>query len=250
MIWDGETIYVSQSFRPDTKPSIKWNPVSNGNRRGSDRGIAEDVYESAVLFRGTLAELTTLETVLNDNRNELEITCGTGEELFGMDLDYSGALSVSVTNYGIIPKVGFKMFEMALKLELVDTPSFIGSAAITQLRKASHQDRRNSKYDIKRNWTYDRVLFSVDHDSSAKQGEGIYTANFSQTNEEMKSIRRYLLTTARAKNIDMPDFDNMDYPFGTVAGTGPFTVKVIKWSDGGRIDPNEWKLSITFSRVF
>lgn len=250
MILDGQIIYFLGNFKPVTKPAIKWATVSSGNYRGSDRGTGEDIYMSDITFKGTIGELATLETALNDNRTEFDITCGTGEEIFGMDIDYSGALTVSVESYGKIRKTAFMVFEMNLRLRLVDTPSFIGNAAITALRKASHQDTRESVYDVEKKWTYDRVLFASDHYSSSKQSTGTYQAQFSQTNDEMKAIRRYLLTTARATTINMPSFDDMDYPFGNVAGTGPFTVKVINWSDGGRIDPLEWGLSLTFARVF
>lgn len=250
MIWDGSTVYTVGDFKPVTLPSIKWTQVSNGNYRGSDRGISEDIFESEMNFRGTLAELTTLETELNTNRDEFSATLSTGEEIFGMDLDYSNPYTVTVIKYGKIRKVAFKVFEMSLRLRLAETPSFTGSAAISGLRKTSHQDIRESVYDIDRAFTYDRTSFYTDYNSASKQGAGTYRANFLQRNSEMKSIRRYLLTTARANNISMPSFDDMDYPFGTVAGSGPFTVKVIGWADGGRINPAEWRLSLVFARVF
>lgn len=250
MIWDGSTIYTVQNFKPETKWSVKWLKTSSGNFKGSDRGTSEDVFESSMKFRGTLADLTTLETELNSNRNTFSATFGTGEEIFGMDLDYSSPYTVSVIQYGRIQKVAFKVFEMPLKLRIISSPSFTGTAAITALRKASHSDQRESEYDITRVYTYDTDTFNFDHYSSSKQGAGIYRANFIQKNDEMKAIRRYLLTTARANSISMPSFDDMDYPFGTVAGTGPFTVKIIEWNDGGRINPLEWNLSITFARIF
>lgn len=248
MIWDSKTVYALWGYKPITKPAIKWNQFSLGNWRGSDRGASEDVYEAAVTFEGPIAELTDLETVLDDNRNSFEATFNTGEEIFGADVDHSFALQVIPVSVGKIRKLGFKLWGMDLVLRLPsptfksDTPDF------TQLRTASHADTRETVFENKKMFTYDGEGFTAEHLSNDGDEAGTYTARFTQTIKEMAAIRRYLLVTARANKIAFPNFGNILYPFGTRAGTGPFNCRVIDWKDEGRIDYQDWGLSITFAK--
>ena len=258
------TIPIKIGFKPITKWAIKWHdkPLAGGNYKGSDRGIGEDVYESEITFRGTLTELTALETRLDANRSVIDdsdtYNCvfSEGEEVFGMDLDYSsvGGYQVSVIKYGKIRKVAFRVFEMNWTIRLAETPVFLATpaASLASLRKISHADTRESIYDITKHFTYDRDLFALDHYESgaANTGAGTYTTTFSQTNDEMTAIRRYIMTNRATTISPLPDFDTLVYPFGTIAGSGPFDVKIINWEDLGRIDSQEWSLRITFARIF
>jgi len=65
-----------------------------------------------------------------------------------------------------------------------------------------------------------------------------------------EDLTLYLLQTVRAQTITFPTFDDITYPWGPTGGTGSFNSKIIDWKDNGRINPLEWSLSITFSRVF
>ena len=248
MIWDGFNVFTLWGYVPDTKMAIKWGQRADTNWRGCDRGDLEDKYLSNVVFQGPEAELIDLETVLNNNRTSFLINLNSGEEIFGADLDYSGDLTVIVTDYGKIRKTDFKIFEMALTLRVLN-PVFLSTTPdFTKLRKASHSDTRETKFELTKLFTYDNDAFVVDRLSNDGKEAGIYTAVFEQTREEMAAIRRYLTITARANKIVFPTFDNLTYPWGTRAGTGPFNCRIIDWRDLGRIDFCDWKLSITFAR--
>lgn len=248
MIWDGKSVLILWNNVPSTTPAIKWHQKSSGNWRGSDRTSAEDTFESDVVFRGPISELTALETVLNDNRAQFTATFNSGEQIFGADVLHTGNLTVIVTQYSKIRKASFKAFEMTLRLRLTD-PSFTADTPdFTKLRKSSHQDTRETRFEMTKHFTYDQEVFIADRLSNDGTEAGLFTANFTQTIKEMAAIRRYLLVTARATKIAFPTFDNMSFPFGTRAGSGPFNCRVISWRDLGRDSFGEWGLSITFAR--
>ena len=246
MLWDGRTVYSVYGYTPKTTPAIKWHRLSNGNWRGSDRTASEDIYETSVTFRGPIAELTDLETTLNSNRNDFSLTAGVGEEIFGADVDHTASMTVDVMDYAAIRQVSFKVYSMRLKLRILSPTLSSVAADITNLRLSSHSNKRESEFDITKQFTYDGDGFSADHAADP----GTFTGSFEQTTKEMPAIRRYLLTTSRTATITMPSFGDIDYPFGTRMGTGPFNVKIIKWADTGRKDYGNWGLDITFGREF
>ena len=248
MIWDGKTVYSLWNYQPLTEPAIKWHELSSGNWRGSDRGASEDIYKARVTFEGPIAELLDLETALDDNRTFFSATFNTGEEIFGADVDHSISLNVIPVVYGKIRKLTFKHFGMDVVLRL-DSPTFKSDTPdFTQLRTASHADTRETVFEINKMFTFDGVGFAADHLSNDGIEAGMYKARFTQTIKEMAAIRRYLLVTARSNQIAFPDFGNIDYPFGTRSGTGPFNCRVIAWQDLGRHDYQDWGLEITFAK--
>ena len=248
MVWDGKTVLILWRYKPQTRIAIKWAQRADGNWRGSDRSVDEDIYEANVVFRGPIAELTDLETVLNAKRNEFNATFNSGEEIFGADIDYSSTIPVIVTRYGKIRKSDFKVFEMTLTVRHLN-PMFKSIAPdFTKLRKASHVDTRETVFELTKLFTYDQNAFVIDHLSNDGTESGIFSVQFTQTIDEMPAIRRFLTITARATKISFPTFDNLSFPFGTRAGSGPFNCRVIRWDDLGRQTFCDWNLSMTFAR--
>lgn len=247
MDFDGSTVYTLYGYRPDTRPAIKWHRIANGNWRGADRGASEDIFEADVIFEGPRTELETLETFLDANRREYDATFGTGEEVFGADIDYSSSIQVTVVNYGKISQLGFDKWGMPLKLRAYN-PSFLSvSESLSDLRLSSHVSQQYSEFDITKQFTYDEVAYFNDHAADP----GIFEGQFTQTTDEMKSIRRYLLNTLRNGSANpFPTFGGIDTPFGYREGTGPFTFRVIEWQDLGRPNFIDWTLKIKFAREF
>lgn len=248
MILDSETVPILYGYKPNTDISIKWHKKSNGNWRGCDRTITEDVYESEVVFRGTEAELTSLNTALDNNRTNLPASFNDGEEIFGADVDHSALLDIIVVRYGKIQQVGFKVFEMSLTLRL-PTPTFkTVTPDFTRLRTANHSNTRETMFELNKLFTYDGAANVADHIGNDGDESGTFTARFTQTAKEMPAIRAYLTNTARATKIPFPTFGGITQPFGSRAGSGPFNVRVIKWGDLGRQNFVDWNLSMTFAR--
>ena len=255
MVWDGSTVYTIQEFKPQTSLSLSWHRKSDGNWAGVDRSGSEDMYEADVMFRGPLAELVDLETVLDGNRENFNVTCGSNEEIFGADIDYSGALDITVASgpkgYGKIKHTAsFASFEMPLRLHLL-SPSFIGSPSITSLRRDGYAYEAGSEFSLGRAFALDGSVSYND----AEIDPGIFRSAFKQTFEEMKAIRRYLTVTARTATLASFDYSafGITEPFGQRMGSGApsgqFDTKIISWKDRGKLNFIDWGLEITFARV-
>jgi len=249
MLWAGSTVNLQWRYTPLTSPAVRWMQVSDGNWKAVDRGISEDIFESRVNFKGTRAELETLETtILDANRNTFSITtANTGEELFGADVDHSGTLTVSVVKYGQIKQHWEEVYSMELTLRL-ESPAFKSVAQdLTTLRLSSFQSAQFSEFDVKKQWTYDHDSIFTDRETDP----GFLIGTFTQTESEMAGIRRYLLVDGRTANILWTNiiFGGITTPFGDRMGTG-LTVNVIEWKDLGRINKINWGLSLKFARVY
>lgn len=249
MIWEGSTVYTPWRYKPITTPAINWLQKSDGNWAGVDRGSAQDVYESVIRFKGSGTELLALETVLAANRETMEVTCSTGEEIFGAEIDYTDFLNVAVVDYGEIRRINFAQYGMPLRLRLVDTPSIKTTAAsLGALRLSDWQWSPNSDFDLIKIFSYDGTNTYLDGETDP----GLFKARFRQTQSEMEAIRRYLMETARAATISSFDFSDIGVsrPFGQRTAASTFNVKIVGWQDLGRNNYSDWDLSITFARVF
>lgn len=248
MIWNLKTVLALWGYRPDTQIAVDWEKNSSGNWRGSDRGAAEDVYSSNIVVKGPESELNDLNDVLDAKRTDFVATFGTGEEIFGADVDHTGDQTVIVDDYGKIRHLTFKMFSMPLTVRLIG-PSFLSDTPdFTKLRTATHADVRETTFELNKMISIDNETFVADHISNDGNEAGIYTAVFTQTIKEMAAIRRYLTVTARNAKIVFPTFGGVTKPFGPRAGALPFNCRIIRWADLGRINFSDWGLSITFAR--
>jgi len=244
MVWDeNKTVYTLWGYKPVTKPAIQWIRCTDGNYYATDRGTDEDVFESNIVFKGPESEMITLAGILDAKRTVFAVNCGTGEEIFGADIDYSDTLVVTVVKYGKMKRASFGQYAMPITLRLRN-PSFTGSASLADLRLSQWDYEGDSTYDMTKIFSYNdsaRYLRSwVD--------VGLFRATFKQTFDEMKAIRRYLLTTARTAAVSFPTQCGIPYPFGYRMGSGPFTCKIIKWDDLGRPELDTANISIQFAR--
>jgi len=246
MIWDeSDIVYTLWGYRPLTTPATKWIRISNGNWRATDRGPVEDIYEADIVFRGPESEMVTLAEVLDAKRTVFNVQCGKGEEIFGADIDYSDLIVVTVVRYGQMKRAGKAFWSIPLKLRLRG-PEFIGSASMDNLRLASFNYTADSNYDMTKLFTYEGRANYL----RSWVDTGIFSATFKQTFEEMKAIRRYLLTTGRTDAVPFPASIGVDKPFGERMGTGPFNCRIIDWKDSGRPALDECNISIKFAREF
>lgn len=247
MDFNGSTVYTEWKYKPLTTPAIKWVQVANGNWNAVDRGTSEDIFEGDIRFVGPEAELQTLEAFLDSNREAFNATFGEGEEIFGADIDYSSALSVTVVKYEIPQRISFSQFGMGLRLRLVGSPSFVAtSPSLSNLRIANWSYSAGSQFDIDKKFTYDRTASYLD----TATDPGIFKANFLQTQEEMEAIRRYLLVTARTATVAYPTSIGITEPFGQRVGVYTGDIKITGWKDLGRQSLINWGLSIDMRRVF
>lgn len=244
MIWDSDNVYVVWGYKPDTIPAIQWVQKSNGYWEATDRGADQDVYEANVLFEGPADELADLENLLNSNRENFNITCGEGEEIFGADIDYSSPVGVTVVDFGKIQRSTYGKYAMPLRLRLL-SPIKTGTASLDNLRLTGWQYEAGSNYDVSRRFTYSGAAKYLDQEADA----GLFEAVFAQTQAEMQAIRRYLLTTARTSAIAFPNI-GVTKPFGQRRGDySTFYAQIIDWQDMGRENLIYWNLKLTFAEA-
>jgi hypothetical protein len=247
MIWDGETVFTTWGYQPLTRPALEWVQDSAGYWSASDRGSSQDVLEAAISFRGPQEELETLEAVLEDNREGLPITCGLGEEIFGADVDYTGALSVTVIDYGEITRVTFSQYAMPLRLRLLAPTFKATSPSFAALRLSGWRYGAFSTFEIGKAFSYSGTPIYADR----RDDVGVFKGEFTQTQSEMEAIRRYLLTTARGNAITFPTLGGITHPFGNrkpAIGAGLYC-HVLEWEDLGRANLMDWGLSIVFAEA-
>jgi len=247
MIWDGKTVFTLLGYKPLTAISTDWTQVSDGGWKATDRGVAQDSFSANVIFRGPRTELVDLETALDDNRCEFTATFGQGEEVFGMDLDYSSSYLITVTEYGTIQQEQFDAWTLNLTIRLF-TPVFLSvTGSLASLRLGSFLTVQNSEFDIKKYFSYTSNPFYTDRGTDP----GIFEAEFTQTCLEMKAIRRYLLLTNRTSSFAFPAFPNVTTPFGSrmpTVASGQLFTWIIFWEDLGRANYTDWGIRIRFAR--
>lgn len=236
------TVYALWGYKPVVKPAIQWIRCADGNYRATDRGISEDVYEANIVFKGPESEMIGLAQILDGERTNFQITCGKGEEIFGADINHAIPLDVIVVRYGQMKRVSFSEYSVPLTLRLRNI-NYVGTPSLSSLRLRNWNYTADSDYNITKLFSYDNGSKYI----SSNTDFGFFRASFRQTFEEMKSIRRYLLTTARTAAISFPTQCGIPYPFGYRKGPGPFTCKVVKWDDGGRPEYNTANLKIDFA---
>ena len=250
MIWkstDGgiETkVLVQWGYVPETKLSVKWKQVSNGQFIGIDRGAIEDKYLTTVTFRGPFNEFSDLQTFLDNNQKNFLIACEKGEEIFGADINYSEDLTVAIIHYGEYRQIGLNYYEFTAVLRLVTAPFLDVTASLSDLRLNGFNHLETEYYSNDVVFTYDNDVTHYDEGSESTIFEGL----FSQTTDELAKIRKYFRTT-RTDTFILQAFNNPLYPFGVSAGLGPHAVKLIEYNELGRQNLNEWAVRMRFSRV-
>ena len=186
-----------------------------------------------------------LESAIFSNRDTVTATFATGEEIFGADIDHTGNVTIAIADAGATEQVGYDTYIRSMRLRLSQTATYTGTASLATLRLASLHSTQFTEVDVVRDWTFDQTHKSHDFGTDP----GIFEGDFTQTHAEATAIRRYLLTTGRSSAVSLPDV-GVDYPFGRSAGVGPFTVRIIEWSDLGRPNLTDWKFHIKMAREF
>jgi hypothetical protein len=245
MLFGSLEIPFTWGYKPITDTAITWSQLSNGNWRGVDRGQAADIYQSQISFVGTESELSDLETFLNSNRVSFSATITEKEAIFGANIDYSSPLTVYVSDYSDVKRISFNQYAMELRL-LLDSPTFATiTPLLSVLKVASYTSTQQTNFTIKNHVTYDGEFNLYD----SLVDDGFFECIFTQTLAEMKQIREYLRTTARASTITFPTISGIDKPWGQRTGT-PTNCKIISWEDLGRINYIDYGIKLKFAREY
>lgn len=244
MVIEGYTVRALYGYKPNTIPALKWIKRSNGYWAARDYGVTQDRYETEIEIQDTYANLKDFVAMLKANREDLSITLGTGEEIFGADVI---ATSCTVKEFDLFKRDSFKVYSLGMKIRALG-PTFTGSADFTVLHP---QDQYTSD-------TFVSVFKQDSYTGSFSYADrgidtGVFKVQFRQNTAEMRSIRRFLMTEIRGGAVTVPDFSGITdlstgktYAFGPGETEGPFRAKIVNWRELGRRNFQDWILEIEF----
>lgn len=225
------------------RPAIQWTVDSAGYYHGSDRGIAQDIYETTLTFSRVEADINALQAALNSNRETMVLSSfnSTGQEIFGPEVNYSGSINATVINYDKIDHIHFnKIASTNVTFRALAVTYLSTTPSLSSLRLDEGWEG-NQEFNIGKSFSLTQAASYGDHSGNLGRLVGTFTAKPS----EAKAIMAYLNITARANTVALPTFLGVTYPFGYSRGTGPFNCKIPKW-DVKRKDLNRWSFKIEF----
>lgn len=229
--------------QPSIRPAIEWVQDSSGYWSGSDRGAAQDIYESKVSFAGTEATLDALQQTIEANREGLTLSdfSSKGQEIFGPDVDYYIPISSAVIEYGLRNHIHLnKVSTLDLTFRAIGIYNLDITPSLASLRLQEGWEG-DQDWTAARAFTYGQAGVYADHRGDV----GRLVGRFIQKPEEAESIMDYLTYTARANTVVLPTFPGVTYPFGRPRGAGPFNCKIPKW-EISRLNLNRWAFKIEF----
>lgn len=227
MIIDEIDHNVAQWPKAIIRPAILWMQDAAGNWNGSDRGAAQDVYESQVVFVNTETLINQLQVDLETARDTVSLT-GFTAPIFSPEVDHTGSIAASVVAMGPrrhrafgVPSASSQMLELPVTFRAI-SPSLLGTTpSLSTLRLQEGYDG-DASFEIGKAFTYNQSGVYADHKSDI----GVFKGRFRQKVEEVRAILAYLLVTARANAFTLPTLGGVTYPFGVNRGTGPFQAKI------------------------
>ena len=239
----GTGIAFKPYAQPKITPAILWTVDSAGYWHGSDRGAAQDVYESTVTYNRIESNIDSLQQRLQSTREGCTLSSftATGQEIFGPEVSYAGSISATYIDFGTVNHVHFnKIAETQIVFRAI-SPTLLGTTPSLSSLRLNEGWEGGQEWNVSRMFSLDQTAYYADHQNSLGKMVGEFTANPT----EAKAIIAYLLVTARANTIVLPTFSGVTYPFGYNRGSGPFNVKIPKW-EIRRKDLNRWVFKIEF----
>jgi hypothetical protein len=240
----GTAFGVQQWPRATLERAIDWEQLSSLNWSGDDRGAAQDVYESTVVFRGVESVINVLAARFQSNREGIVLSAFE-TPIFAPNVDHTGSITAAVKARPprrhlafANPVTGF--FEMEVRFRAI-APAILGTTpSLASLRPIPRYQADHS-YEVASALTYGQSAIYSDPDTDI----GRYVGDFMQTTAEAQAILAYITTTARAAAVSMPVLPGVTYPFGAARGTYPLSCR-IKSVGITRHDLRYWMLRIEF----
>ena len=232
--------------KPKIIPAIDWVRNSAGNLRGSDRGVAQDLYETTVQFKDTETIINSLETVLQANREGITLSAF-AFPAFAPTVDHTGSISAAVLDFGVIKQESFSssntnLLTLEVKFRAI-SPTILASPSASLSGLALQQGwEAGREVTAHPEFTYTQATTYKDHNRDI----GTFRGQFLQTTATLQAIIRYLMVTARASAFTLPTFSGVTYPFGVPKGSGAFSCKAREFSFS-RKNLNRWDMEISFS---
>jgi len=242
MIIDSVTYYITEA-QVDTNLSFKFEITPNGKYSAKNRGISSDVYRTKISMYDSKSTLETLtdyfETLRALGSTVVPIEFETGEEVFGADIDYTGAISCILLNESPIYQRELNSYSLEFELELY-SPAFTGTPVMPDLQYTEPNWTATAEKTKDVVLSYDGAIFINNMDSD----HGIFRGKFYFTDDEMANLRRYH-SSLRGEPFYIYDISGLEYLFGKKRDViFPVRVRMVEVSE--RLEnPGRWGCNIT-----
>jgi len=224
------------------KPAINFIQNSKGYWTGSDRGAAQDIYESYLTFQGSDTTINNLNTALNAARESISLS-GFNTDIFLPNVDQTGSVTASITDFGQRKQLQFNgvaasVFETTVGFRAISPAILSTTPSLSSLRLQEGWEGDHST-EIAKGFSLTQAASYADRNSDS----GKFVGRFSQSTTELKAILAYLLVTVRGVSMVFPTLSGVTYPFGVSKGVGPFNV-VVYSIQVQRQNLNRWTLTL------
>lgn len=208
---------VDVNFWPHAKtiisPAIKWMQDSNGIWNGSDRGVAQDIYEAELILHDKKDIINAVQNLIHSPTASFGVLLSdfsaSGQDIFGPEVDYSVPLGATIRNFGGGRYPNFnKMGDLKIIIRGINLPMIGTSPTLGNLNLQENWEG-DSEHSMNKDFSFTQEFFPVNH-----QERGTFVGEFEQTTETAREIISYLLTIARANVVPLPAFASMIKIFG------------------------------------
>jgi len=230
---------------PVIKPAITWVQDAKGFWHGSDRGAAQDVYETTILVQVSETLMDTLQGTFYSTSRELVNVTAINTDFFAPTVDQSGTVSSTIVDFGQRKHLQFagasiSLQDISMTVRAV-SPTLLTPTPSLATLKIQEGWEGDASREIAKGFAYDRTPSYNDRASDA----GRFVGRFSQTTVQLKAILAYIMVTARASSFAFPTLAGVPNPFSVSRGSLPVNVNIVDFSFS-RANLNRWNLTIDF----
>lgn len=229
------------SFAIDTQLAIQWVQASNGDWYPTDRGAANDYYESKVSMKGQYEDIKDVLVEINNNRvNGSNIIHASNfvsdEKIFGADIVYDSSLDFTVLEFPDIEQKSLAVFTITMSIRLLKPFIFTSTSTIPELRLAqTGYDAKIQEHTITKYDSYKGAFSYIDE----KRDSGVFKGTFIFNDIDMARIRRFN-AVSRGASFTVTDIPGVYFPFGPNGQVFPIDVRLKKISNEKIRDVKYW----------
>lgn len=246
------TVKLKPDFTVLTSFAIRWVQSSANTWKYSDRGAAEDIYESDISIYGTETTINTFIDWIEANRtypsNVLQLSGFTDtEHIFGENVNHGGTVNANIVKYEKTVQNSWKGFGLNIRIRAL-SPAFTGTTTFPALTNLQIGYDANSEFTLNSISSYNNTFTYQEHDCDT----GTFTGTFTFTLTEIQGLRNYIRVN-RGDQFILPAIAGIEYPFGKRRGLS-FTydniyVRIKDYKEGAFFGLNSKYVTLTFTEV-
>ncbi len=228
-------------FAITTQLALQWVQAGNGDWFATDRGAANDYYESKVTMKGQYEDIKDIVTEINNNRtngsNQIYASRFVSDEkIFGADIIYDPGVYFTVIDFPDIEQKSLAVFSITMSIRLLKSYTFTATSTLPELRLAqTGYDAKVQSHSITKYDTYKGAYSYIDE----KVDSGVFKGTFIFDDTDMARIRRFQ-AVQRGANFTVTDIPGVYFPFGPNGQVFPIDVRLKSISNEKMRDQTYW----------